>query len=131
MAVKIIKAGEKEFHGFCSQCGCQFTYELTDLKLSASNDFVECPTCGKKYYHPSKVHNPTIPGGIEYRWPSDATQVHNDNPCAICAWNKYTAQNPGTGVYIGDTPCTWCYANKVNCSTTGTNGSGIEYTLTQ
>lgn len=126
--IKVIKEGKKEFHGFCSICGCQFIYELTDLRLSASNDFVECPTCGKKYYHPSKVHNPTIPGGIEYKCPSDATQTHNDNSCAGCAWDLYLAQNPGT--YVGDTPCTWCLQNKFNCSTTNLNSSEVKYTLT-
>ena len=109
MAIKITKPGQKEFHGFCKWCGCEFTYEISDLKLSATSDKVSCPTCGKDYHHPAMVQNPTIPGGIGYQWPSDST-----DPCAGCAWRSNLEQG---GVYIGDTPCTWCNKNRVNCLT--------------
>lgn len=107
--IKITKPGQKEFHGFCKWCGCEFTYEISDLKLSASSDKVSCPTCGKDYHHPAMVQNPTIPGGIGYQWPSDST-----DPCAGCVWRENL--NKG-GIYIGDTPCTWCNKNQVNCLT--------------
>ena len=54
MAIKVIKPGKKEFHGFCTRCGCEFTYEISDLKLSATSNKLNCPTCGNTYYHPSE-----------------------------------------------------------------------------
>ena len=36
--IKITKHGQKEFHGFCTWCGCEFTYEISDLKLSATGN---------------------------------------------------------------------------------------------
>jgi hypothetical protein len=107
--IKITKPGQKEFHGFCDRCGCEFTYELVDLKLSAMGNKVNCPTCGKDYHHPAMVQNPTIPGGIGYQWPSDST-----DPCAGCVWRSNLEQG---GVYIGDTPCTWCNKNRFNVIT--------------
>jgi hypothetical protein len=118
MAIKITKPGQKEFHGFCKWCGCEFTYEISDLRLSATSDKVSCPTCGKDYHHPSMVQDPTIPGGIGYQWPSDSA-----DPCAGCAWRENLLRD---GLYIGDTPCTWCNKSKCNnitCSTSPLNGT--------
>jgi hypothetical protein len=117
--IKITKHGQKEFHGFCKWCGCEFTYEISDLKLSATSDKVSCPTCGKDYHHPAMVQNPTIPGGIGYQWPSDST-----DPCAGCSWRENLLRD---GVYIGDTPCTWCNKNRFN-SITCTQPSVKDYT---
>lgn len=103
--IKINKPGQKEFHGFCKWCGCEFTYEISDLKLYK----VSCPTCGKDYHHPSMVQDPIIPGSITYQWPSDST-----DPCAGCAWRSNLEHGL---VYIGDTPCTWCGKNKFNSTT--------------
>lgn len=112
MAIKITKPGQKEFHAFCRWCSCEFTYEISDLKLSASSDKVSCPTCGKDYHHPSMIQDPTIPGGIGYQWPSDST-----DPCAGCVWRSNLEHG---GVYVGDTPCTWCNKNRFNSITSST-----------
>jgi hypothetical protein len=108
MAIKILKEGQKEFHAFCTWCGCEFTYEISDLKLSATDDKVDCPTCGKVYHHRSMVQDPTIPGGIGQLqiWP---TETYKD-PCDGCAWKEYNRLNDN---YIGDTPCTWCTRHQV------------------
>lgn len=103
--IKINKPGQKEFHGFCKWCGCEFTYEISDLKLYK----VSCPTCGKDYYHPSMVQDTTIPGDIVYQQPSDST-----DPCAGCVWRSSLEHSL---VYVGDTPCTWCSKNKFNITT--------------
>lgn len=104
MAIKITKPGQKEFHAFCTWCGCEFTYEISDLKLSGTSDKVSCPTCGKDYYHPSLVQAPTLQTVVDYQWPSDAT-----DPCTSCEWKRSLKQND---LYIGDNPCTWCNKNK-------------------
>ena len=108
MAIKITKPGQKEFHGFCKWCGCQFTYEISDLKLSATGDKLDCPTCGKTYHHPSMVQDPTIPGGI---WPLQTLpfETYND-PCEGCAWKDNLGK---LGTYVGDTPCTWCAKKQI------------------
>jgi hypothetical protein len=120
MAIKITKPGQKEFHGFCKWCGCEFTYEISDLKLSATSDKISCPTCGKDYHHPSMVQDPTIPGGIGrlQTWPPEPIPCTPDmtktDPCAGCTWRENLYRN---GVYVGDTPCQWCDKNKFNTIT--------------
>ena len=126
--VKITKPGQKEFHGFCKWCGCEFTYEISDLTLSATSDKVSCPTCGKDYHHPSLVQDPTLPGGIGYRglqditWPSNTIPCTPDmtktDPCAGCVWRENLLRD---GLYIGDTPCTWCNKNKFSCNISGSS----------
>ena len=126
--IKITKPGQKEFHGFCKWCGCEFTYEISDLMLSATYDRVSCPTCGKDYLHPSMIQDPTIPGGIGYRGLQDITLPHDPisctpdmtytDPCARCAWREKLLRD---GIYIGDTPCTWCSHNKFGYTTSGTS----------
>ena len=119
MAIKITKPGQKEFHGFCTWCGCEFTYEISDLKLSATGNKLDCPTCGKEYHHPSMVQDPTIPGGIgrlqDITWPPDPIPCTPDmtktDPCAGCVWLENLLRD---GSYIGDTPCTWCNKNQYN-----------------
>ena len=109
MAIKITKPGQKEFKAFCKWCGCEFTYEISDLKLSAASDKVSCPTCGKDFHHQLIVPEPTLQPRIDYQWPSDTT-----DSCAGCVWRENLKQN---GLYVGDTPCTWCNKGRFNVVT--------------
>lgn len=119
MAIKITKPGQKEFHGFCTWCGCEFTYEISDLKLSATGNKLDCPSCGKDYFHQSMAQDPTIPGGIgrlhDISWPPDpipcTPYMTKTDPCAGCVWRENLLRD---GLYTGDTPCTWCDKNKFN-----------------
>lgn len=106
--IKIIKAGQKEFYAFCTHCGCEFSYELSDLNLSNN---IKCPTCGRYYYHPSKPI-PNQQFSESYRditWPCNegisSESLTIKSPCADCAWYK---QLQTLGSYVGDSPCTWC-----------------------
>ena len=47
--IKIVKPGKKEFTAICGKCGCEFTYELSDL---ICRSYVPCPECHDEYYHP-------------------------------------------------------------------------------
>lgn len=47
---KIIKSGKKEFITICPTCGCQFTYEISDINLGS----VQCPDCFGFCYHPNQ-----------------------------------------------------------------------------
>lgn len=39
----IIKSGKKEFTTTCPVCGCQFSYEITDISMTSQS--VTCPEC--------------------------------------------------------------------------------------
>jgi hypothetical protein len=93
MAIKIIKPGTLVYTGFCSRCGCEFSYELSDLNLSG---ICKCPTCKEEYYHPAQTRTLN-----SFGYDNQAT----NNPCADCAWPQFVAQN---GSYTGDSPCNWC-----------------------
>lgn len=118
MAVKVIKSGQKEFYATCDMCGCEFTYELSDLKLSCALNKVACPTCGKEYYH--KSPNSGGYGGGYLNWPQTGEPIpyinQNKDPCADCDWMKTLLK---TGTYVGDTPCTWCPKNQFSCNISG------------
>ena len=129
--IKVIKPGQKEFKGFCDRCGCEFTYEFEDISISGA---VECPTCGKHYYHPSKGLTypntgwpwPNIGEPIPCNTPSEtALNPCSNNPCSNCDWWK-KMQQPGS-IYVGDSPCTWCSKGpyKIICDTTATTAVSI------
>lgn len=111
--IKIVKPGQREFHGYCDRCGCEFTYEFEDISISGT---VECPTCGKHYYHPSK--GLTNPGTIGWPTPGEAIPCNTYDPCKDCDW--YNKMLKGGATYIGDTPCTWCEKNKFHSTNLGT-----------
>lgn len=54
--IKIIKDGTKEIVN-CEKCGCTFSYEKEDVKVSYNScfghdlkkEYVICPQCGKEY----------------------------------------------------------------------------------
>lgn len=125
MAIKIINPGRTQFNGFCERCGCEFAYEISDLKLRHS-DTVACPTCGKDYYHKSlaKVEqNPHTPYPYSLKdltWPPDPIPCTPDmtktDVCAGCTWRDNLLRD---GLYVGDTPCTWCRHNEFSCTTSG------------
>lgn len=115
MAIKVIREGQKTFTAFCERCGCEFTYELSDLKLSHA-DRVACPCCGQDHYHKplaKTVNEPYSPKDLT--WPPEPIPCTPDmtktDPCAGCAWRGNLLRD---GIYVGDTPCTWCNKNKFN-----------------
>ena len=58
--IKIIKDGQKEFIAKCSTCGCEFSYQLIDIKLGS----IVCPCCGHYVAHK------------EFKEPSFVTDTH-------------------------------------------------------
>ena len=64
--IKIIKDGQKEFIAKCSTCGCEFSYQLIDVRLSS----VVCPCCGHYVTHK------------EFKEPSFVTDTHAI-PCTV------------------------------------------------
>lgn len=49
--IKIIKEGKKEFNAVCPTCGCEFSYELNDLKKGVTYSTIKCPCCGDEIVH--------------------------------------------------------------------------------
>ena len=47
--IKIIKDGQKDFIANCSICGCEFSYQTEDIRVSS----VACPCCGFYVSHSS------------------------------------------------------------------------------
>ena len=48
MAKKIIREGASAFRGHCNDCGCEFTYERSDVWTNyvRGGEGVSCPGCG-------------------------------------------------------------------------------------
>lgn len=114
--IKIIKSGKKEFHATCSNCGCEFTYELEDLSKTdylGAIDYVKCPECGITILH---LGFDTQPRPIDVHYHDTAIDnMQFNNPCANCDFYKKLMLDR---VYVGDTPCTWCQHNpfRVTCT---------------
>ena len=64
--MKIIKEGQKEFIAKCSTCGCEFSYQLIDIKLGS----IVCPCCGHYVVHKA------------FKEPSFITDTH-EIPCTV------------------------------------------------
>lgn len=107
--IEIIKPGQTKFTATCSQCGCEFTYELEDVV----GKVVVCPCCGNHITHARAIENINYPyGAIPY---SELTNILSKNSCEDCDfYKKYLAKG---GTYIGDAPCQWCqnYMYRITC----------------
>ena len=122
--IKVIKHGQIEFKGFCSRCGCEFTYELEDITLSS---FVVCPDCGEHCYIGGSKNTPYTPPQIGWPTPGEPipcspAEANKIDPCKDCDWMKKLL----SGItYVGDIPCTWCSKGpyKVTCDTVSGNGT--------
>lgn len=45
--IEVIKHGKKKFTATCSNCGCEFTYEVEDIH----DGKIICPDCHKEFPH--------------------------------------------------------------------------------
>lgn len=52
--IEVIKHGQKKFKAICANCGCEFTYELSNIVGSG----VECPDCGHYVAHKAMASEP-------------------------------------------------------------------------
>lgn len=52
--IEVIKHGLKKFKVTCTNCGCEFTYELSDMKPLGG---IDCPDCGNHVAHQSFGNN--------------------------------------------------------------------------
>ena len=92
--IRIIKPGMQEFYAFCTHCGCEFIYELSDINLSGT---CKCPTCKKDYYHPSRTY-PSTRAAEQYggnRLVVNGPQISLQDfvtPCVECLDTSLTAK---------------------------------------
>ena len=127
MSIRIIKEGKKENYRFrivCPVCGCDFEYELADLKKEYDYSsvlttypaqyrylrYVECPCCQERIVHDSE----TGVGEYPNKYPEIIyTSNNQDLDCETCP-NK---PDPNKSLTVGDIPCTWCKKNSPYCYT--------------
>lgn len=53
--IEVIKHGQKKFKAICANCGCEFTYELSDMHPLGG---VDCPDCGNYVVHKTMTSEP-------------------------------------------------------------------------
>ena len=53
MAIKVIKSGRDTHSGHCTECGCRFRYERSDVHANWRRgcEEVTCPHCGAGCRH--------------------------------------------------------------------------------
>lgn len=51
--IEVIKHGKKKFTATCTNCDCEFTYELSDV----IGGYVSCPDCGRSVAHQNFGNN--------------------------------------------------------------------------
>ena len=56
--IEVIKHGQKKFKAICAQCGCEFTYELSDMHPLGYTNCVDCPDCGNYVVHRAVISEP-------------------------------------------------------------------------
>lgn len=124
--IKILKEGRpQKFTTTCPDCGCEFEYELEDVKTDYSiclttypgqyNTYVICPCCGKH------IHHGTIKAEGYISLPtSNKLNDAEYNPCDTCSNRFGTMDGLGNPV-VEDSPCQWCslYKYKFTCNILG------------
>lgn len=61
--IEVIKQGNARFTMECDKCGCEFTYNLSDLNCF---DNINCPCCGKSLHHIGYKKNKKADSGDEF-----------------------------------------------------------------
>ena len=132
--IKIIKDGKpQKFTTKCQDCGCEFEYELEDIKTDFGiclttypcqyNTYVICPCCGN-YIHHGTVPEKAVLVGIDRT--ENKTEIEDkpskteSNPCEACH-NRFDQVDGLGNPIVGDSPCQWCshYKYKITCSILG------------
>ena len=131
MAITIIKEGKTENYKFkttCPICGCEFEYELCDLKKDYSGNviytvyppqygyrrYVECPCCHEKIIHDNCIGYYDDVPPINYTNVGDT--IISEDSCENCSWFQHLKLNPEKQYEVGDTPCTWCPKMQPKCT---------------
>lgn len=55
--IKIVKPAPPKYLMLCRHCGCQYSYELSDLCKRGSFDIIVCPSCGTEVVHDLLVNS--------------------------------------------------------------------------
>lgn len=117
--IKVIKHGNKpKFTKTCPHCGCEFEYEVEDLKTDYSmcltsypgqyHRYILCPDCGERIEHDT----------VRQSWPKmpEVIYTNNTDPCEGCP-NKGGLKDALGNPIAGDSPCQWCSKSpfRVTC----------------
>ena len=73
----IVHPGCTQYTGLCSECGCEFTYERSDVHHNYRNggEEVGCPTCGHGVRHFGEAGSQWPLGGRWRRLPKGSLLV--------------------------------------------------------
>lgn len=154
--IKIIKEGKKEFNAVCTTCGCEFSYELNDLKKGIAYSTIKCPYCGDEIVHsdvgkeyaqgvfisPENNTNGTAPDPIkdnmvwetpEYKKLIETIKqqpyyVDCNKQTSPCETCSFNLRLKTGEIYVGDSPCQWCQYGgvKITCTSTSSTSNGIK-----
>ena len=59
--LQILDKGKTVFLGCCRKCGCDFSYDISDLHTGPGGAlYVQCPCCEYVYHHPDQSQDFTI-----------------------------------------------------------------------
>lgn len=92
--IEVIKHGQKKFKAICTNCGCEFTYELSDMKPLGG---VDCPDCGEYVVHQifgnnnGNLYYPPNCRGVEKMAVIGCVrnpQAHTAEECAKCDFKQ-------------------------------------------
>ena len=109
--IEIIKKGHKKFRDTCFKCGCEYSYELEDVK----KDCVKCPQCGTLNAHMPRVNAIPAEPTPYIGQVTTTTVMPRIRSCHDCDFYKSLTNGQ---VYVGDSPCYYCHLNpnKVICT---------------
>ena len=106
MSKTILHQPLRRFVLHCTECECDFDYELCDVEQG----MVQCPACFRllQHYGDTKL---AMPAGSSLQVINDEVRVvpppASTEPCYECAWTSAILNNRTAGL-TGQEPCTWC-----------------------
>ena len=124
--IKVIKHGEKTFRVICPMCGCEFEYQLEDLRagITSESEQIKCPDCGHWICHKKFNEEEKKQPGVFWSNPYGYVPCNGStpvDPCKDCI-NKDGLKDAFGNPIPGDSPCDWCMHRmpRFTCSTAST-----------
>lgn len=127
MSKTILHQPLRRFVLHCTECECDFDYELCDVEQG----MVQCPACFRllQHYGDTKL---AMPAGSRPQVINDEVRVVpppvSTEPCYECAWTSAILNNRTAGL-TGQDPCTWCEKAKAAVRNVTVNGPSLQSLL--
>ena len=144
---EIIKHGIAKFKITCPICGCEFTYERTDVeRFPGQKPKVKCPDCEEWIPHKTFaetteiVFKKSLPDTeeaknkmfyVDYEHPTTIWDLYSSRfyaSCENCQYFRQLKENPNLTPLVGDTPCTWCPKMQPYCTINSMSSTDLRFT---